>query len=112
MMYLAYKLNKCSRSGAAAERSYLASEVRGGSWEKTPHVRGQGRQPRGATRVQVQGRPGGDTSHPRPRAVTLRSHPEPKARGDSWEEPPTPKARAGGWEEHPEEWWLRRCRRA
>ena len=36
---------------------------------------------------------------PRPGAVTLRSHPEPEARGGSWEEPPTPEARAGGWEE-------------
>ena len=39
------------------------------------------------------------TSHPRPGAVTLRSHPKPKAR-------------AGGQEEQPEEWWLRRHRRA
>ena len=31
--------------------------------------------------------------------MTLRSHPEPEARGGSWEEPPTPEARAGGWEE-------------
>ena len=38
---------------------------------------------------------------PRPRAVTLRSHPKPEARGGSWEEPTTPKARASGWEEHP-----------
>ena len=44
--------------------------------------------------------------------VTLRSHPEPEARGDTWEEPPTPEARAGGREEQPEEWWLRRHRRA
>ena len=36
------------RSGAAAGRSYPASEVRGG-WEKPPHIQGQGRQPRGAT---------------------------------------------------------------
>ena len=75
MMYLAYKLNKCSRSGAAAERSYLASEVRGGSWEKTPHVRGQGRQPRGAI--------------PRPRSGTAgRSHLAPETRGGDPEEPP------------------------
>ena len=44
------------------------------------------------------------TLHQRPGAVTLRSHPEPEARGSSWEEPPTPKARAGGQEEQPEEW--------
>ena len=48
----------------------------------------------------------------RPGAVTLRIHPEPKARGDSWEEPPTPEARAGVLEEHLEEQWLHRCRRA
>ena len=44
--------------------------------------------------------------------MTLRSHPEPEARGGSWEEPPTPKARAGSQEEQPEEWWLSRHRRA
>ena len=44
--------------------------------------------------------------------MTLRSHPEPKARGGSWEEPLTPEARAGGWEEQPKEWWLHRHRRA
>ena len=44
--------------------------------------------------------------------MTLRSHPEPEARGGSWEEPPTPKARAEGREEHPKERWLHRCRRA
>ena len=75
------------RSGAGAKRSYPTSEI-SGSLKETPRVRGQGR-------------PGGDTSHPRPRAVTLRSHPEPKARGDSWEEPPTPKARGSGREGQP-----------
>ena len=44
--------------------------------------------------------------------MTLRSHPEPKARGCSWEEPPMPEARASGQEEQPEEQWLRRHRRA
>ena len=44
--------------------------------------------------------------------MTLRSQPEPEARGSSWEEPPTPEARAGGREEHPEEQWLCRQRRA
>ena len=63
------------------------SEVRGGR-EKPPHTRG------------------------RPRAVTLRSHPEPEARGGSWEEPPTPEARAFGREEQPGERWLSRRRRA
>ena len=42
----------------------------------------------------------------------MRSHPEPKARGGSWEEPLTPEARAGGREEQREERWLRRRRRA
>ena len=50
--------------------------------------------------------------HLRPGAVTLRSYPEPEARGGSWEEPPTPKARAGGREEQPERRWLHRHRRA
>ena len=49
--------------------------------------------------MRLQRVPGEATSHPRPRAVTLRRHPEPKDR-------------AGGWEEHPKEWWLRRRRRA
>ena len=74
-----------SRSGAAAERSYPTSEVSGG-WEETPRVRGQGW-------------PGEATSHLRPGAVTLRSHPEPEARACSQEE-------------QPEERWLRRHRRA
>ena len=34
--------------------------------------------------------------------MTLRSHPEPEAKGGSWEEPPMPEGRAGGQEEHPE----------
>ena len=42
----------------------------------------------------------------------MRSHPEPEARGGSWEEPPMPEARAGGWEEQPDEPWLCRPRRA
>ena len=66
------------------------SEVRGGSREEL-------------SRVQGQGQLGEATSHPRPGVVTLRSHPEPKARGGSWEEPLMPEARAGGREEHPEE---------
>ena len=114
----------CDGAGTA-ERSYPASQVRGGSLEELPHVQGQWR-PGGATprprsgmaagsrdpRIQGQGRPGEATSRPRPEAVTLRSHPEPEARGGSWEEPPMPEARAGGREEPPEEWWLRRRRRA
>ena len=42
----------------------------------------------------------------------MRSHPEPEARGSSCEEPPTPEAWAGGQEEQPEEWRLRRHKRA
>ena len=42
----------------------------------------------------------------------MRNHPEPKARGGSWEEPPMPEARASSWEEQPDEWWLCRHRRA
>ena len=76
------------------------SEARGGGPEEPPQPRGQGRQLEG------------DTLCPRPGAVPLRSHPEPEARGSSWEKPPTPKARTGGWEEHPEEQWLCRHRRA
>ena len=83
---------------AAARRSYPVSEASGGREVTTP--------------FRDWGRPGEDTSHPRPGAVTLRSHPEPEARGSSWEEPPTPKAMAGGRKEQPEEWWLRRHRRA
>ena len=56
----------------AARRRHPTSEIRGGQ-EKPPRAR--------------------------PGAVTLRSHPEPKAR-------------AGGLEEQPKEWWLRRHRRA
>ena len=45
--------------------------------------------------------------------MTPRSHPEPEARGCSWEELQTSKSRASGREEQPEEWWrLRRHRRA
>ena len=54
------------------------SEVSSSSREELPRVRGQGR-------------PGEATSHPRPGAVTLRSHPEPEARGCSWEEPVHPR---------------------
>ena len=75
------------------------SEVSGGR-EETLRITGQGR------------RPGEATSHPRPGAVTLRNHPEPEAKGGSWEEPPTPEARVSGWEEHHKERWLRRHRRA
>ena len=74
----------------ATGRSYPASEASGGR-EETPRVRDQGR-------------PAEATWRPRPGAVTLRSHPEPEARGGSWEEPPMQEARTGGQEEQPEEW--------
>ena len=83
---------------AAARRSYPASEASGGR-EETHHVLGQGQQ-------------GEVTSRPRQGAVTLRSHPEPEARGGSREEPPMPEARADSCKEQPKEWWLHRHRRA
>ena len=63
------------------------NEVRGHGQEELPHVRGQGRWPRGATPrlrsvvagrrrpVQGQGRPGEATPCPRPGAVPERSNP-------------------------------------
>ena len=88
-----------------------AFEVSGGGWEELPHIRGQGW-------------PGGDTPRPRSGAAR-RSHLAPEARGGdpeeppraqgqggSWEELPMPESRACGREEQPEEWWLRRHRRA
>ena len=38
--------------------------------------------------------------------MTLKSHPEPEARGGSWEEPLMPEATASGREEQHEERWL------
>ena len=64
------------------------SKVRGSAQEETPHVRGQGR-------------PGEATLRPRPGTVTLRSHPEPEARGGSWEEPPRARGQRGDPEEPP-----------
>ena len=110
-----------SRSGAAAGRSYPESQV-SGSREETHCVQGQWQWPRGATLrprpgatskarggIQGQWRPGGDNSHPRPRAVAersysttevgaaRRSHLAPKARGGGPEEAP----HAGGQGRHP-----------
>ena len=68
-----------------AGRSYPASKASGG-WDETPRVLGQGW-------------PGEVTLRPRPGVVTLRSHPEPEARG-------------GGQEEQRKERWLHRHRRA
>ena len=82
------------RAGAlsAAERSYPISEVRGRGLECQAATAQEW--PRGATlrlRSEAAGR---SLLAPRPGAVTLRSHPEPEARGGSWEEPPRPQARA------------------
>ena len=88
-----------SRSGAVARRRQLTSKVSGGR-EETPHIQGQGCgweelpsirgqwQPGGDTPIQGQGWPGEATSHPKKGVVTLRSHPEPEARGSTWEEQP------------------------
>ena len=84
-MFDHFRSYPASEVRAAARRSYPVSEASGG-WEETPRVRGQGW-------------PGEATSHLKPGAVTLRSHPKPEARG-------------GGREEQPEEWWLCRHRRA
>ena len=62
------------------------SEARGGSREELPQVRGQGRL-------------GEATSHLRPGAVALRSHPALEAGA-------APEARGGVWEEQLEERWL------
>ena len=93
MSVAAKRRHPTSEVRAAAGRSYPASEA-SGSREETLHDGGQGQ-------------PGEATSRPRPGVVTLRSHPEPEARGSSWEEPPTSEASASGREEQPEEWWLR-----
>ena len=52
------------------------SKVRGGSQEELPHVRGKGRQPRGAT------------LRPRPEAAAWRTNPTPETKGDGWEDQP------------------------
>ena len=70
---------------AEARRSYPASKA-SGNREETPHIRDQGQ-------------PEEDTMCPRPGMVTLRSYLEPEAR-------------ASGREEQPQQWWLRRHKRA
>ena len=87
------------------------SEARDSAQEELPRVRGQGQQPRGATRC------------PRPGVVAWRSHHAPKARGSgredqphvqgvvaAWAQVPTLKVRKGGGEETPliqgKEQWL------
>ena len=91
-------------------RRLLTSEVRGGSREELPRVRGQGWRPGGATpcsdaRGQGQ-RPGEATPHPRPGAAAGRTNPTSKER---WlcglrraeRSCPTLKIRKGGGEEIP-----------
>ena len=84
------------RSGAAAESARLQwcrncqeelpkSEVRDGSREELPHVRGQGR------------RLGGATPYPRPGAASGRSNPTPEARGGSREDQPHVQGAVAAW---------------
>ena len=91
------------RSEAAAESARLQrsrngrdelpkSEVRGGSQEELPRVRGQGQWP------------GGPTPHPRPWAVAWRSYhtpPRPRPGAAAWRSYPTPEARGHGQEDQP-----------
>ena len=65
------------RSGAAAERSYLASKVSGGR-RKHPTSEASGSGQEELSQVRGLGRPGEATWHLRPGAVTLRSHPSPR----------------------------------
>ena len=73
----------------AAGKRHPASEVWGGGQEELPASEANGGREETPS-VRAQGRLGEATSHPRPGAVILRSHPEPEAR-------------AGGREEQPEE---------
>ena len=78
---------------SVAESSYPTSEVRGSSLECQAATAQEW--PRGATlrlRSEAAGR---SLLAPRPGAVTLRSHPEPEARGGSWEEQPEERWLAG-----------------
>ena len=59
-----------------AKKSYPTSEVKGDRREELLCIRGQGRQP------------GGATPRPRPGAVAGRSNPTPEARGGSREDQP------------------------
>ena len=86
------------RSGAAAQRSYLVSDLCGGGWEELPRVQGQWR-------------PGEETPHPRSGAAK-RSYIAPEARGSDLEEPPRAQGQApaaGRSHPHPRRgpaaWW-------
>ena len=84
------------------------SKVRGGSREELPHVwvsggredlprvRDQGWRQGGGTPRLRSGVPGRRQPASEVGTVTLRSRPEPEARGGSWEEPPMPETRASG----------------
>ena len=50
---MAEKSYSSLRSGAVAGRSYPTSEVRGGSWEELPCIRGQGLRPGGAAKLEI-----------------------------------------------------------
>ena len=79
---------------STAQRSYPMFEVRGSSLECQAATAQE--RPRGATlrlRSEAAGR---SLLAPRPGAVTLRSHPEPEARGGDLEEPP--RDRGQGWQ--------------
>ena len=80
------------RSGAAAERSYPASKVRGGGQEALPHAptpeaRGHGREEQPHARGQGQ-QPRGATPRLRSGVTAGRSYPTTEARGGGWEEQP------------------------
>ena len=74
----------CDSTGTA-ERSYPTSKVRGRGQEELPHVRSQGRRPRGATQ------------RLRPGAAARRTYPTPEARGGGREEQPHLQKAVGAW---------------
>ena len=73
------------RTGAAAERSYPTSEVRGSGREELPHVRGQRQQP------------GGATPRPRSGAAAKRSYSTPEARGSGCVDQPHIQGAVAAW---------------
>ena len=84
----------CDGTGMA-ERSYPASEVRGGGWEELPRIRGQGHWPVG------------NTPCPRSVVVAERSYSTSEVSGGR-EETPRVRGQGGGREELPlvrGQWW-------
>ena len=90
--------------GAAAERSYPTSEVKGGSWEELPHAWSQGWWPGGETPCirsggcTAAGGPGGAILHSRSGGVAVRRYPASKVRSSScslleqpWRDTPRPR---------------------